>query len=272
MKATYSISVIVPTYKPKEYLWDCLGSLGAQTFPKSRFEIILVLNGCCDPWKGAIEAYISLNMLGINIRLIQTDMPGVSNARNIGLENAQGEYVAFVDDDDYVSECYLQQLLSKSSKDIVAISFPYAFEDGHKELQQDYAMTKIFERISSFGRQSLMKGKSFFSGPCMKLIHRDIIKNVRFDNKLRVGEDTTFMFIISKHIKYIDFTTEDAIYYRRVRQGSAITTKRTFGERLRSNLYQLLIYISAYIKTPFDYNFMFFLTRCGGCVKGVFVP
>lgn len=271
MDITHKISVIVPTYKPKDYLWVCLNSLSTQTLPKNQYEILLILNGCCEPWKGAIESYLRTNMTDTRVKLVQTDIPGVSNARNIALDAAQGDYIAFVDDDDFVSSCYLEKLLAKSSHNTVALSYPYAFEDKQEEAQLDYGMTAIYDRIATKGKQSLLKGKSFFSGPCMKMIHRDIIRNVRFDNNLRVGEDTTFMFMISDNIKYIDFSDKDAIYYRRFRQGSAVTTKRSFKERLKSNIYQLRLYISCYFKKPFKYNFLFFITRCGGCVKGVFV-
>lgn len=56
------ISVVVPTYKPKYYLWECLNSLKEQTFPVDDFEILLVLNGCCEPYKSEIEEYL-LKML-----------------------------------------------------------------------------------------------------------------------------------------------------------------------------------------------------------------
>lgn len=271
MSITHKISVIVPTYKPKEYLWECLKSLCSQTLPKNQFEILLILNGCCEPWKEAIETYIRTNMSDTDIKFVQTDIPGVSNARNIALDIAQGDYIAFVDDDDFVSSCYLEKLLDKSSEDTIALSYPYAFEDKQKDAQLDYSMTAIYDRIATKGKQGLIRGKSFFSGPCMKMIHRNIIRNVRFEKKLQVGEDTTFMFMISDRINHIDFAAKDAVYYRRFRQGSAVTTKRSFKERFKSNMYQLRLYISSFLKKPFRYNFMFFLTRCGGCMKGVFV-
>lgn len=49
------ISVIIPTYKPKAYLWECLDSLVAQTFAKKDFEVLLVLNGCLEPYRSEIE-------------------------------------------------------------------------------------------------------------------------------------------------------------------------------------------------------------------------
>ena len=84
------ISVIIPTYEPRAYLWECLDSLVAQTFSKDDFEVLLVLNGCSEPYKSNIEAYIEKRKEIINIRFTQTDIPGVSNARNIALDNATG--------------------------------------------------------------------------------------------------------------------------------------------------------------------------------------
>ena len=98
----YKVSVIIPSYKPRNYIWDCLDSLKLQTLPKEDYEIILVLNGCSEPWKGEIESFIDRNMIGFNIKLIQTDVPGVSNARNLGIDSAKGEYISFIDDDDFV--------------------------------------------------------------------------------------------------------------------------------------------------------------------------
>ena len=52
------VSVIVPTYKPKGYLWECLDSLKTQTFPVEDYEVIIVLNGCDEPWKMWIRNYL----------------------------------------------------------------------------------------------------------------------------------------------------------------------------------------------------------------------
>ena len=266
----FDISVIIPTYKPKAYIWECLDSMSAQTFPKSQFEVILVLNGCCNPWRNQIEDYLSCKMGDMNVQFIQTDMPGVSNARNMGLDVAQGEYVAFIDDDDYVSPTYLEELYNKSHLDTVALSYSFSFVDGDSSNLSQNRMTNTFERLSKNGRFSFINAKSYFSGPCMKLLHRDIIRGYRFDKRLRNGEDTTFMFAISDKIKFVDFTSRQAIYYRRYRNNSAISSKRSFAERLRANGLQLFIYTKLYLQNIRHYNFYFFITRCGGCIRGVF--
>ena len=96
------ISVIIPTYKPGEYISDCLRSLEEQDFPVSDYEVIIVLNGCDMPYRSMLEDIITDNGY-VNVRVIQTDEPGVSNARNIGIDNAKGKYLLFIDDDDWVA-------------------------------------------------------------------------------------------------------------------------------------------------------------------------
>lgn len=104
------ISVIIPTYKPQDYLWECLDSLVAQTFPKEDFEVILVLNGCHEPWNSTIREYIDTRMQGMNVNYMHTNQGGVSNARNIALDKVKGEYITFIDDDDLISPTYLEVL------------------------------------------------------------------------------------------------------------------------------------------------------------------
>ena len=101
------ISVIIPTYKPQTYLWECLDSLRNQTLSHNDFEIIIVLNGCTEPWKSQISRYIATKMQSMNVKFIHTEQAGVSNARNIALDLVKGEYVTFIDDDDLVSPSYL---------------------------------------------------------------------------------------------------------------------------------------------------------------------
>ena len=66
------ISVIIPTYKPKSYLWECLDSLVAQTFAKEDFEVVIVLNGCEDPYKSQIEKYIDEHKEDMNLKFLHT--------------------------------------------------------------------------------------------------------------------------------------------------------------------------------------------------------
>lgn len=83
------ISIIVPTYKPQAYLWECLDSIYNQTFPKSEYELVLVLNGCCEPYNTQIKEWLSKHP-DLQVQYFQTDEAGVSNARNMALDVARG--------------------------------------------------------------------------------------------------------------------------------------------------------------------------------------
>lgn len=140
------ISVIIPTYKPQAYIYECLGSLAAQTIDKSLFEVIVILNGCCEPYYLQLQEFIASEMPGVNVNLLQTDTPGVSNARNVGLDVVCGQYVTFIDDDDYVSPAYLEQLYAKAAPDTISLCYPYAFNDGEPDIQRPYPITSAYDK------------------------------------------------------------------------------------------------------------------------------
>jgi glycosyltransferase involved in cell wall biosynthesis len=248
------ISVIIPTYKPREYLWECLDSLTSQTLSKDDYEIIVVLNGCDEPYKSQIQSYID-SKEGFRINLIQTDTPGVSNARNIGLDNSKGEYISFIDDDDYVSSSYLEELYQHAAPNVISVCFPYAFNDGVPYVQLQYSLTDEFLKRSAKGKTSYLKVKKLFSGPCMKLIHKDIIGDRRFDCRLKNGEDSLFMFSISDRMKWVSFTSQQAVYYRRFRVNSATTRKLSWGYVLKNCWMRFLLYSKFFFGDPKHYSF-----------------
>lgn len=264
----YRISVIIPSYKPGDYLWQCLDSLRGQTLAKSDFEVILVLNGCKEPYETRIKAYLSDS--GLHYTYIQLDEGGVSNARNIGIEKAQGEFIAFIDDDDYVSPPYLEQLLAVSTSDTVGLCRPIAFSDANGE-EVPLEMTTEFDKKSQNGKQKFYLPKKLFAGPCIKLIHRDIIGDVRFDKRFKNSEDSLFIFAISKNVKWADFTTPEAIYYRRFREGSAVTTKRSLSNKFMNAFNIICEETKIYTKHFPQYNLIFFVTRILGALRGALI-
>ncbi len=261
------ISVIIPIYKPQSYIWECLDSLVAQTFPKKDFEIVLVLNGCKEPYESSIRAYL-VQHPELNVNFTQTDEGGVSNARNIALDVVKGEYVTFIDDDDYVSPSYLEELYAKSSSDTIGLCYPYAFNDGESETQLPYNITTTYNSLSLYGKQKYIKSRKFFSGPCMKLIPIGYIQNRKFDESFKNGEDSLYMFLISDKFKYVNYTSDKAIYYRRYRKGSA-TMNLNLVYRLTTALCMFLAYTKIIIKHPFSYNWWFYVTRILGIIHHV---
>lgn len=263
-----NISVIIPSYKPGDYLWECLEALMNQTISKEDFEVVLVLNGCTEPYKSTIEKYIEENMLDMNINFIHTEDSGVSNARNIGLDNVRGEYVTFIDDDDVVSLNYLENLLKASSPSCIGCANSYCFTEQVHEKKKNF-ITSAYEECkdSSF---SLYRYRAFLSPPYVKLIHRNIIGNYRFPLDLKKSEDSVFCMLISPNIKDMKLASADTVYYQRERLGSAMRTKQPLGKILKEHLYIEWKYINEWCKHPFKYNVLFILSRMVACGKNCY--
>lgn len=261
------ISVIIPTYKPQNYLYECLRSLNNQTFDKTKYETIVVLNGCCEPYKSQIIRFIR-EQSTCNIRLIQTESAGVSNARNLGLCEAKGEYFVFVDDDDFVSSCYLEELFNCSDEDTIGLCYPLQFLEGTDDYNP-YYITKYYNRLVNVGVVDFYKADGYFGGPVYKMIHRGIINKRTFNTKYQNGEDTLFMFLISDRMKKVSFTSRNAIYYRRIRAESATQSKKKIKAILKNRFCLMQEFTKLYFSDVKNYNFRFYLKFMSGSIKAI---
>lgn len=261
------ISIIIPTYQPGCYIFQCLNSIYAQQLSKDRFEVIIILNGCNQPWDKEINKWIDSHS-DLNVSFIQTDIGGVSNARNIGINHAKGRYLTFIDDDDYISASYLSDMLQVSDSNTVVLSNSYSFNDEDSVFDENYPLRKCFFSLKGQSSIGIVRSRSIFNGPCMKLIPRSIANGVRFNPKLKNGEDSLYMFEISKNISSIKLAPETAIYYRRFRNNSATTRIKSLGYRINVSFNLLYEYTRAYLKAPLKYNLFFYLSRIAATIKG----
>lgn len=219
------ISIIIPTYKPDYYIWECLDSIKEQTLDKELFEVLIILNGEKEPYYNNILNYIRKNDL-LNFKIVYTEKPGVSNARNIGLDICVGEYIAFIDDDDLIEKNYLEELLKnineKRDKRGIILSNYINFNDKNGEI-----IKKSNYKLSTY-TIDLIKFRQCFSVVWGKLIPKNVINNNRFSLKYKNGEDSLFMVEISKNIQYIETIKKESIYRRRIRENSATTKKKSY--------------------------------------------
>lgn len=255
------ISVIIPTYKPQGYLWECLDSLCNQDIARQEYEVIIILNGCRDPYYQEIESFIETK--DTNIMLLQTDIGGVSNARNVGLNEAHGDYITFIDDDDKVSPSFLKELYHNVDKNIVSICYPFLFDDETGE-QMEYSLTDQFNELSKGVIYKASRARRIFNGPWMKLIHKDIIGDRRFDIRLSNGEDGLFNYIISDRIKGIRVTSKNATYFRRFRKDSLVWRKRKRIAKIKNSFIIAKEELKAYIRHPRNYSLRLLLRNLVG--------
>ncbi len=263
------VSVIIPSYKPQEYIWDCLKSLYNQTLDYNDYEVILILNGCREPYEEEILSF-KLEHPELNLVYLQTDYGNVSNARNIGIDIFKGEYVTFIDDDDFVSPSYLEELYDNASPDIISLSNAYAFKDGKLDIQLPYRITDAYNYCVTNNINSLNSPiRHYFSGPWMKLIPRSYVEGKRFDEKFLKSQDSVYMFLISNKIKKLSFTSESAVYYRRYRKNSAVTKKRTLKWLFQHSSMLFKAYAQIYSKG--GYSTRFYITRNLAVIKTFFI-
>lgn len=171
------ISVIVPVYNTKEYLPRCIASLQAQTY--SPLEILLVDDGSTD---GSGEICDEYAQTDDRIRVLHKENGGSSTARNLGLDNAKGEYIGFVDSDDYVEAdmySYLYESICEHEVLLAQVGREEIDEQGQR-LPDICIPPKKPEKISTkdFLTELLMhRGDCSF---CTKLFHRSLLWDKRF--------------------------------------------------------------------------------------------
>lgn len=261
------ISVIIPTYRPGTYLRDCLDSLWTQTLSHDRFEIIIVLNGCNEPYRTEIEDCLKQKGNGIEVQFVQTDRGGVSNARNMGIDLAKGRYICFIDDDDWVSPSYLEGLLSAvNGDDAMAIANVINLDEQTGKMRTDWLSACYKKNARNPGQASLMSCRSFMSAACCKITARKAIGDYRFDTRYKQGEDALFNAIMSHRLKQFGVAPEDSIYYRRLRQSSAARS-RPLWKIILDNTALAMRFAIMYLKGIRHYSPLFFATRILACVK-----
>lgn len=182
------ISIIVPVYKLELYIDRCIQSIIAQTFDD--WELILVDDGSPDLSGQICDGY---SLADKRIRVIHKSNGGVSSARNIAIDNASGEWLCFIDGDDFVGPDYLSDFnLGNSSIDY--------FVQGYQVLEEKNGSIKYI-KPRECGFQSdfdtiFFQGEkqSLSNSPCFKLYKRSIVtdNSIRFDTRLSYGEDHLF--------------------------------------------------------------------------------
>jgi glycosyltransferase involved in cell wall biosynthesis len=261
------ITIIIPTYRPQEYFYECLCSIKQQNIT-CNYEVIIVLNGEKHPYYEEIKEWIKQLDLS-DCRLTHTDIKGVSNARNMALDIAKGDYVTFIDDDDKVSSNYLVSLLEliNNNDNTVVLSNSLSFTKNKNRIRNHLSI--VHDACIKKKKITLLSSRSFFSVVWAKLIPLNIIQHRRFNINFANGEDALFMALISDKIKSIRFANRDVIYYRRIRENSASQRKRSFFSKLKNVINLFLAYCKIYISSLLKYNILFFITRLMAVLRNI---
>src|SRR5690606_13919857 len=261
----YQLSVVIPTYKPQCYIFECIDSLQKQTLTKKLFEVIIVLNGDKEPFYTDIEKYINEYN---NFKIIHTATAGVSKARNIGIETAKGSHIVFIDDDDFIAETFLEEMyccITKNPLDLVVSNFLRYY--GENKIENDY-MTNSYEELKdNVTTFSLVKNRKILSSSCGKAIPKEVIGDCRFNESVKISEDALFMFEISKNIKEISFLPLEVAYYRRIREMSVSRKKASVSDRFKILVQYINNFSKVYFRNSSQYSLSLYINRIMAITK-----
>lgn len=215
------VSIIVPVYNASSYLDGCLRSLVSQSY--SELEIILVDDGSTDNSGKICDKWVDSDC---RIKALHVANGGVCAARNIGIEHASGDYVSFVDSDDWMEDRAYELLVKQALRtgaDVLTCGYVEHYVDGDFgrstfELGQDADSTLL--NLLCFGP----RGGNIFN---YVLIRRDVLQeyNLRFPLGLKGGEDLWFAVHLYAHAKSVSGVAEPLYYYNLANTGSATHTE-----------------------------------------------
>ena len=239
------ISVIIPVYNTAQYLPRCLDSIIANDYQK--LEIICINDGSTDNSLYVLQEYKEKDN-----RIVVIDSPhsGVSKTRNKGLDRASGEYIAFVDSDDWIHKEFFSVLLrlqKLNDSDVVICEF---FKTDKYVIDAE----KYSEEVELFQNDEAMKGtrKRYIGG---RLFKRSFIGDTLFSEELKIGEDTVFNIdCYAKRMGIKTVCTNSQLYYYYQRAESATQSAdndyyyslgKVYTDRANrsSNTYSTMVYL-----------------------------
>lgn len=234
------ISVIVPVYNVEKYLRRCIDSILAQTF--TDFELLLIDDGSKDSSGEICDEYAGKDE---RVRVFHKDNGGVSSARNLGLDNAKGEWIWFVDSDDVINpNIDLSSVLTNISDEDYVLFNGEEFSDDEDINQALFC--KDFKVDKSYDKNEFLL-KYVCHNHFLLWYKRSLIEKygIRFTEGMKVAEDEEFQLkylIICSHPIKVDGT----LYFYRIRRESAMNNSKTYLDiQLCSEV--LLNNISAFI-------------------------
>lgn len=240
------ITIIIPVYNVEKYLKRCVDSVLAQTY--RNFEVILIDDGSPDKSGELCDLFAEDDC---RIRVFHTQNGGVSNARNIGLDNANGDYITFVDSDDYIHPDYLAELLKavmehKSSK--IAVCSFYHVNSECTEFEEESKRCNFFDKseINVFREYNYVKAYVLKFIWCA-IYDKEIIKKIRFRSGLHLAEDSLFMAEAISLSPDIAIVNKSLYYYVNYAQSAS---HGGFDERKATFVDSWLKIIDVYSKHP----------------------
>lgn len=205
-------SIIIPVYNAEDSIVVCLNKIAKQTFPD--FELVIVNDGSKDNSLEAINDFTAQHP-AMSINVIDQDNAGAGAARNTGISKAGGEYIVYIDSDDYVDDDFLEktdEIISQSKADVVFVDIVREDEKGN---------IIRYERMSDYkhlAKERMIRwqltGKMPWGG-VRKIVKTALVKdnNLRYATQIKVGEESIYSFRVLELAQNIAFQTTSFYHY-----------------------------------------------------------
>lgn len=235
------ISIIIPIYNVQAYLQRCLNTVCSQSY--KNLEIILVDDGSTD---NCLQICEELAENDDRIIVIHQTNQGVSVARNTGLDAATGDYIGFVDPDDYIHpEMYerLFSLLKTNDADMSACFGRGCFDSNYAEPPRDDIEVRVYDKVGAL--KSVFDPKYEINGTGVvvwnRLYKKKLFNNLRFSTQYRRGEDEHIICFLMKRVdKFV--ITDERLYYYFNRSDSLVHKKSTVDQKKKELMDQVDLY------------------------------
>lgn len=217
MNESKLVSIIIPVYKAEEYLSNCIQSILDQTYPY--WELILINDGSPDGSGAICDDFSSKNS---RIHVFHKPNGGVSSARNYGIDKASGEWIMFIDSDDWIDNDTITQCSKYFSKyEMIRFDMMYEFEKGANgivsgRVKEGWNKDLFLKKLIS--RQTIL-------GVCGGIFKRELFEkgHIRFEQELIMGEDWLVMFNILLSSKAVYTLSAPFYHYNKFNNQSCVS-------------------------------------------------
>lgn len=221
------ISIIIPAYNAEKEIVRCIDSILNQTY--NCFEIIIIDDGSTDRTLEICKKYAEKD---VRILVKSQENKGVSATRNLGLNLSRGKYICFVDADDYLDCRYLEILLKNILKTNADISMCKWSRNGIDQTNIELS-EEVWDKENTF--YQFFKYGKIDGAICCKLYRREIVQNIYFNDKIRLGEDQMFAIQAIERSEKVVFQNI-SLYAYMYNEASAMNT--TVDERYWDAVYR----------------------------------
>ncbi|WP_316569226.1 glycosyltransferase family 2 protein [Neobacillus sp. YIM B06451] len=240
------LSTVIPVYNAEKTVSRAIYSILSQDF--YNMEIIIINDGSTDR---SLEICQNIARIEPRIRLFSIENSGVSNARNLGIEQAQGKYITFLDADDYYMDGYLKVIMAEIEPNTQLVLFGYNVVRGGKSYPCTFPekMDSQFSTQAQFRKAAItLIENELINAPWNKVYLTSYIKNnkINFPVNIDIGEDLRFNLLVIKNINYVKVSNQMLVNYT-VKKGEGLVS------RYRRNRLEIRLSLLRDIRDMFEY-------------------